>query len=156
MQSMLTKRHWQDWNFFKIFPEKKCIDKIWLGGMFANDFICWQIEDDDMFSNDLGNDDPGAEMSIGTDESNSRLVEEVRLKDVAISQLRNRLLHLEKARMDKVPVDAAREISRLHGALVSSLLHFSPLSHSLLFFSSLLLYSNGSFEKVLCQISVHN
>ncbi|CAG7663388.1 unnamed protein product [Allacma fusca] len=76
------------------------------------------LEEDEMFSNNLTNDDQGTEMSIGTDDSSSRLVEEVRLKEMTISQLRSRLLHLEKARMDKVPVDAAREIARLHSTLV--------------------------------------
>lgn len=101
-----------------------------------------------MFSNDLngGDHDPGAgEMSIGTDESNSRLVAEVRLKDVAISQLRNRLILLERARMDKVPVDAAREIAKLHAALVSELFIQPPtkshfLQISCLFFALLCLF----------------
>ena len=82
------------------------------------DFLYFQLDDEEMFSNNLTNDDPGTELSMGTEESNSRLVEEVRLKDMTITQLRSRLLHLEKARMDKVPIDAAREIARLHATLV--------------------------------------
>lgn len=38
---------------------------------------------------------------------------------MTISQLRTRLLQLEKDRLDKVPVDAAREITRLNSLLVS-------------------------------------
>ena len=45
---------------------------------------------------------------------------EVRLKEMTISQLRSTLEHLEQTRMtDKVPVDSAREIARLHSTLVS-------------------------------------
>lgn len=38
---------------------------------------------------------------------------------MTISQLRTRLLHLEKDRLDKVPFDAAKEITRLNNNLVS-------------------------------------
>lgn len=73
-----------------------------------------------MFSTELIGGDPApGDMSLVTSESSSRLAEEVKLKDLTINQLRSRLVHLEKARMDKVPVDSAREISRLHAALVS-------------------------------------
>ncbi|CAG0898160.1 unnamed protein product [Darwinula stevensoni] len=48
----------------------------------------------------------------------SRLIDELRLREMTISQLRSRVLHLEKARMDKVPIDASREIARLQTALV--------------------------------------
>ena len=38
---------------------------------------------------------------------------------MTINQLRTRLLQLEKARLDKVPVDAAKELNRLNSNIVS-------------------------------------
>lgn len=49
---------------------------------------------------------------------NERLAEELKLKEMTISQLRSRILQLEKARLDKIPMDAAKEISRLQSTLV--------------------------------------
>ncbi|MPC75211.1 hypothetical protein E2C01_069595 [Portunus trituberculatus] len=42
------------------------------------------------------------------------------VREMTISQLRSRLLQLEKDRLDKVPVDAAREITRLNSLVVGS------------------------------------
>lgn len=61
-------------------------------------------------------------LSMGTEaeeeSGNPKLIEEVRLKGLTITQLTSRLLPLEKSRIDKVPTDAANEIARLNSTLV--------------------------------------
>ncbi|XP_035709051.1 kinesin-like protein KIN-14I isoform X2 [Folsomia candida] len=75
-----------------------------------------ELEEDDMFGEREGEGTTGM-LDVNNNEE-SRLAEETRLKEMIINQLRSRLIHLEKARMDKVPVDTAQEISKLHSTLV--------------------------------------
>ncbi|XP_045127324.1 kinesin-like protein KIN-14I isoform X1 [Portunus trituberculatus] len=56
--------------------------------------------------------------SISSITSSDRLLDELKVREMTISQLRSRLLQLEKDRLDKVPVDAAREITRLNSLVV--------------------------------------
>ncbi|XP_050695203.1 uncharacterized protein LOC126985012 isoform X1 [Eriocheir sinensis] len=56
--------------------------------------------------------------SLSSIASSDRLLDELKVREMTISQLRTRLLQLEKDRLDKVPVDAAREITRLNSLLV--------------------------------------
>lgn len=56
--------------------------------------------------------------SLNSIASSDRLVDELKLREMTISQLRSRVLHLEKDRLDKVPFDAAKEITRLNNNLV--------------------------------------
>ncbi|XP_018022795.2 kinesin-like protein KIN-14I isoform X1 [Hyalella azteca] len=56
--------------------------------------------------------------SLSSVASTDRLIDELKLREMTISQLRVRVLQLEKDRMDKVPVDAAREINRLNVQLI--------------------------------------
>ena len=51
--------------------------------------------------------------------SSDRLLDELKLRELTISQLRSRVLQLERARLDKIPLDPAREISRLQSNVVS-------------------------------------
>ena len=51
--------------------------------------------------------------------SSDRLLDELKLRELTISQLRGRVLQLERARLDKIPLDPAREISRLQSSVVS-------------------------------------
>ena len=50
--------------------------------------------------------------------SSDRLLDELKLRELTISQLRGRVLQLERARLDKIPLDPAREISRLQSSVV--------------------------------------
>ncbi|XP_047498113.1 kinesin-like protein KIN-14I isoform X3 [Penaeus chinensis] len=56
--------------------------------------------------------------SLNSVNSNDRLVDELKLREMTISQLRTRVLQLEKDRLDKVPLDAAKEINRLNNNLI--------------------------------------
>ncbi|XP_037082971.1 kinesin-like protein KIN-14I [Pollicipes pollicipes] len=50
--------------------------------------------------------------------SSDRLLDELKLREMTISQLRSRVLQLERARLDKIPMDPAREITRLQSSVV--------------------------------------
>ena len=52
--------------------------------------------------------------------SSDRLLDELKLRELTISQLRSRVLQLERARLDKIPLDPAREICRLQSNVVSA------------------------------------
>ncbi|XP_069181334.1 uncharacterized protein [Procambarus clarkii] len=56
--------------------------------------------------------------SLNSIASSDRLVDELKLREMTISQLRTRVLQLEKDRLDKVPFDAAKEITRLNNNLI--------------------------------------
>ncbi|XP_069951026.1 uncharacterized protein [Cherax quadricarinatus] len=56
--------------------------------------------------------------SLNSIASSDRLVDELKLREMTISQLRMRVLQLEKDRLDKVPFDAAKEITRLNNNLI--------------------------------------
>uniref|UniRef100_A0A6A7FXE9 Kinesin-like protein n=2 Tax=Hirondellea gigas TaxID=1518452 RepID=A0A6A7FXE9_9CRUS len=56
--------------------------------------------------------------SLSSVASTDRLIDELKVREMTISQLRVRVLQLEKDRMDKVPVDAARENNRLNVQLI--------------------------------------
>lgn len=88
----------------------------------------FQLEEDDMFGEREGEGTTGM-LDVNNNEE-SRLAEETRLKEMIINQLRSRLIHLEKARMDKVPVDTAQEISKLHSTLVNRPSSLSNLDNS--------------------------
>jgi len=102
------------------------------------------LDEGDEFSNHLGSDGTDeAGHSSGSNEEmmmmmsgggcgggRTCLTAEARLKDATINQLRSRLLHLEKTKMDNVPSDAAREISRLHSTLVILCQKHNTVFHS--------------------------
>ncbi|XP_043246888.1 kinesin-like protein KIN-14I [Amphibalanus amphitrite] len=50
--------------------------------------------------------------------SSDRLLDELKLREMTIAQLRGRVLQLERARLDKIPLDPAREIFRLQSSVV--------------------------------------
>ncbi|KAG7155673.1 kinesin-like protein KIN-14E isoform X2 [Homarus americanus] len=56
--------------------------------------------------------------SLNSIASSDRLVDELKLREMTISQLRSKVLQLEKDRLDKVPFDAAKEITRLNNNLI--------------------------------------
>lgn len=56
--------------------------------------------------------------SLNSVASSDRLVDELKFREMTNCQLRTRLLQLEKDRLDKIPIDAAREIHRLNAALI--------------------------------------
>ena len=62
--------------------------------------------------------------------SSDRLLDELKLRELTISQLRGRVLQLERARLDKIPLDPAREISRLQSSVVSPQRKRDTRSHS--------------------------
>ncbi|KAK4327180.1 hypothetical protein Pmani_002327 [Petrolisthes manimaculis] len=55
--------------------------------------------------------------SLNSIASSDRLVDELKLREMDNAQLRTRILQLEKDRLDKVPFDAAKEITRLNNNL---------------------------------------
>ncbi|XP_043206786.1 kinesin-like protein KIN-14E isoform X2 [Amphibalanus amphitrite] len=50
--------------------------------------------------------------------SSDRLLDELKLREMTIAQLRGRVLQLERARLDNIPLDPAREISRLQSSVL--------------------------------------
>ena len=58
--------------------------------------------------------------TLGSLAGSDRLLDELKLRELTISQLRGRVLQLERARLDKIPLDPAREISRLQSSVVSA------------------------------------
>jgi len=63
--------------------------------------------------------------SSDSDDRNDRSPQKMGLKNVTLSQIRSQMMRLEKSHMEKVPVESAKEIARLHTTLVSSMMHVS-------------------------------
>ncbi|KAK3889374.1 hypothetical protein Pcinc_006626 [Petrolisthes cinctipes] len=104
-----------------LLPRERLFERVRVG---EGAFPCWALVPGRTVGSDLESFHIEQENilnsleSLNSIASSDRLVDELKLREMDNAQLRTRILQLEKDRLDKVPFDAAKEITRLNNNLI--------------------------------------